>query len=1017
MPKSGFSRWIRAACRLLPSGAAFAIACLAAVTLFAPEGSQAQVSSSDPTQLLRSILQGPNAINNSGLGALQQQKQSTNPLALLPATSAASQLPPSRLEQIMSARASVKLSQFGYDLVGTGQPVVVPQTGGVADDYILGPGDQLVVSLRGQESSDYTVNVDRNGTVALPRVAPINAAGRTMAEFRQQLADAVKRSYVSTQVSVAVTQLRQISVVVAGEVNIPGSRLLTGLSTPLDAILLSGGVKKTGSLRNVILVRGNQRSTIDLYSLLTQRGEGRMRNLTDGDKIIVPPIGRTVAVTGWVRTPGIYELPPGTAQISSAALMRLAGGLEVRGRYRLSVLRFQAHNGASSMESLPNGGGTIRDSEILFVQPGADLTQEQATLSGGVSLAGTYSVGKSGTLASILKAPGALGTNPYTLFGIISRRDPSTMLRTLIPITPIAVVRGTENTNVLSDDIVRVFSDDENRLITAVVDAFRARRESADEALRAPAAAVFNISPPPAMPLDPNVTTSATQTNPNTAALLAAAQGLPGASSSNNTQQPTQNSNTPPVPNTERQDIAQLSVQTLGDGGLLTNAAPSNGYKPYGGQSVQSQISGNLASSGINAQTAAALAGQQGVQALQQSNLQQQEDQLANLNANVQLPPNMQQQQVIAGQVPTNVGVQTFGQLARQLNVDPLVLVHFLMDRTLRIDGAIHGPGTFLIGPSVTLTDLVTAAGGTLDWVDTHQVELVTTAVDTSVGSAHTTHQLVALNDPSQAQILVKPRDEIRLHQIDTVVGAGSVTLQGQVRYPGTYQFERGERLSELLLRAGGLTDVAYPYGTVFLRKSAADIERQSYARAARDLENQVAAGITLIGSDKVPPTALADMQAFLYELRNTTPLGRITVTADPALLASSPSHDILLESGDVIYIPQRSSTVSVMGEVLQPGAFPAQANMSVKDYLNRAGGVSQLADDSLTFVVLPDGTARQANLSWLNFDNPSIPPGSTIVVPRNAAILDTRQIILDITSIFRDLAVGAASLAVISRN
>ena len=171
MPKSGFSRWIRAACRLLPSGAAFAIACLAAVTLFAPEGSQAQVSSSDPTQLLRSILQGPNAINNSGLGALQQQKQSTNPLALLPATSAASQLPPSRLEQIMSARASVKLSQFGYDLVGTGQPVVVPQTGGVADDYILGPGDQLVVSLRGQESSDYTVNVDRNGTVALPRVA------------------------------------------------------------------------------------------------------------------------------------------------------------------------------------------------------------------------------------------------------------------------------------------------------------------------------------------------------------------------------------------------------------------------------------------------------------------------------------------------------------------------------------------------------------------------------------------------------------------------------------------------------------------------------------------------------------------------------------------------------------------------------------------------------------------------------------------------------------------------------
>jgi len=1010
MPKSGLSQWIRAFCRLLPPGAALAIACLASVTFLSDRSQAQQVpQSSDPTQVLRSILQGPNAIDNSGLNTVQPP-QNTNPMTFLPALPNQSSLPPSRLEQIMSRRASVTLSQFGYDLVGSGQPVVVPQTGGVADDYILGPGDQIVVSFRGQENSEYTISVDRNGTVVLPRMPPINVSGRTLGEFRQQLAQSVKRAYVSTQAFASIGQLRQISVIVSGEVYIPGARLLTGLLTPLDAILLSGGIKKTGSLRHVILVRGGQRISVDLYNLLTQRGGGHIDRLTDGDKIIVPPIGRTVAVTGWVRTPGIFELAPGTAQISSAALLKLAGGLEVRGRYRLSVLRFQA-NGVSNLESLPAGGGTVRDSEILFVQPGADQTQQQATLSGGTPLAGAYSVGRAGTLASILKAPGALGTNPYTLFGVVSRRDPATMLRSLIPITPIAVVRGNEDMNLVSDDIVRVFSDDENRLITAVVDAFRLRRQAAEEALRAPAAGVYN-SPPPPPTLSALPATTPTNGSPTDAASLLAAPKTQTPQPQINPQ--SNQTNTNPTPNTERQDIAELSVQTLGDGGVLTNNSPTNGYMPYGTQSNQNFGSNSVNS--INAQAAAVLAAQQqGSQPAQTSGSQSQRS--ANLNADTSLPPNMQQQQVVAGQVPTNEGVQTFGQLARQLNVDPLVLVHFLMDHSLTIDGAVHGPGTFLVGPDVTLADLVTGAGGTVGWVDARSVELVTTAIDQATGSARTTHQLVALNDPAQARTLVKPRDEIRLHQIDTVVGAGSVTLQGQVRYPGTYQFERGERLSELLLRAGGLTDVAYPYGTVFLRKSAADIERQSYARAARDLENQVAAGMTVIGSDKVPPTALSDMQAFIYELRNTTPLGRITVTADPALLASDPSHDILLESGDVIYIPQRSSTVSVMGEVLQPGAFPARPNMSVKDYLDRAGGYSQFADDSLTFVVLPDGTARQADSSWLNFDNPNIPPGSTIVVPRNAAILDTRQIILDITGIFRDLAVGAASLAVISRN
>lgn len=1012
MLKSVWLRRIRLVSRLLVSGAILSFVALAFFALLPSARLEAQVGSSSSAQALQSLLQGSGVSGTTGFN-IGQQPANQNPLTFLPAVTNAPLLPPSRLEQILSQRAGVTLNQFGYDLVGTGQPVVVPQMGSVADSYILGPGDELAVSFRGQESSEYTVDVDRDGNISLPRISPINVSGRTMGEFRQLLASAVKRSYVSTQVYVSLTRLRQVSVIVAGDVFVPGTRLVTGLSTPLDAILLSGGIRKTGSLRNITLVRRGQRTSIDLYDLLTQRSGASNITLTDGDKIIVPPIGKTVAVAGWVRRPGIYELAPGTAGISASALLRLAGGLELRGRYRLAVARVLS-DGSTNLEALVRNEGTIRDSEILFVQPAADQINSQATLSGGIPLAGNYSTRGATTLTEMLKAPGALGQNPYTLFGIISRRDPSTMLRTLIAITPIAVVRGDETMPLKTDDIVRVFSSDESRLMTAVVEEFKRRREAADEALRNPALADYSDQ------------LANQQLSQSSSAATAAANASNAAKNAQGLSQTSTQSN--PVvapsglPNTERQDIADLSVETLGDGGVLTNNPPANGYTTYA--SVPSMAAQPLPVSPGGSTASQIAAGQSSVPTAQtqQQGIPQPSYASSVLPGGAQqspmnLPPNMQQQQIEPGQVPTNESAETFGQLARQLNIDPLVLVHFLIDRALTVDGAVHGPGTYFVGPHATLQDVVTAAGGAIRSADERSVELISTTIDPSTGSAHTANTLVALNDPAQAQQIVRPLDEIRLNKIDTVVDAGSVTLQGQVRYPGTYHFQRGERLSELLLRAGGLTDVAYPYGTVYLRKSAADTERQSYLRAARDLENQVAAGITVMGSDKTPPEALTQMQSFIAELRSTTPVGRITVAADPALLASNPADDILLEPGDVIYVPQRSSTVSVMGEVLQPGTFQDRANVSADDYIDRAGGYTQFANKSMTFVVYPDGTARQLDSSWLNFDSSAIPPGSTIVVPRDAAILDTRQIILDITGIFRDLAVGAASLAVIARN
>jgi polysaccharide export outer membrane protein len=270
-------------------------------------------------------------------------------------------LPPSRLEQIMSARANAKLQQFGYDQLGVGRTVTVPETGAVADDYILGPGDEIAVSLRGQENSDFRTTVDRDGRVVLPRLSPIAATGRSFGSFREDVNALVRRAYVASTASVSLGRVRQISVLVSGEVNVPGQRLVTGLSSAMDAILLSGGVKKSGSLRKIRIQRGDHVYDIDLYSVLTGSGRGSSMRMADGDRIIVPPLGSAVAVAGLVRRPGIYELPAHASSMTARALLNLAGGQEVRGRYRLAVQRIEP-DGRLNLVSLQGESGMVRDS-------------------------------------------------------------------------------------------------------------------------------------------------------------------------------------------------------------------------------------------------------------------------------------------------------------------------------------------------------------------------------------------------------------------------------------------------------------------------------------------------------------------------------------------------------------------------------------------------------------------------------------------------------------------------------
>ncbi|HMH65677.1 MAG TPA: SLBB domain-containing protein, partial [Rhizomicrobium sp.] len=150
--------------------------------------------------------------------------------------------------------------------------------------------------------------------------------------------------------------------------------------------------------------------------------------------------------------------------------------------------------------------------------------------------------------------------------------------------------------------------------------------------------------------------------------------------------------------------------------------------------------------------------------------------------------------------------------------------------------------------------------------------------------------------------------------------------------------------------------------------------------------------------------------------LRTQKGLGRIAMAADPSVLAANPQLDPLLEAGDVVFIPQRPSTITVLGEVMQPGSYSYIPGRTVADYVKKAGGYAQYSDEDLTYIVMPDGEARRVETSWLGFDVNSLPPGSSIVVPRDLAPLTARQVVLDVTGIMSSLAVTIASLAILAK-
>jgi polysaccharide export outer membrane protein len=346
---------------------------------------QQQSNQQDQTQT------GPRALTQSQQTSSQQQQQDktqTERNGRFPVINPLEPVQLTAFQRLTAASVGKVLPMFGATLFTN-----VPSTFSPVDripvtpDYVIGPGDELLIRIWGQVTLDGHFTVDRSGNVYIPQVGAVRVAGVSFAQLTDFLRAQVSRNFRNFDINVNIGQLRSIQVFIVGEAKRPGSYTISSLSTLVNALFASGGPSPMGSLRKIQVKRGAQTvTTFDFYDLLLKGDKSKDVQLVSGDVIYIPPVGPMVAIAGSVDVPALYEITPGS---TVQDVIALAGGLSTLAQDKqVRVERIKHHDDRTILDVSLDATGmttTLSDGDILEVTPIIDRFRTAVTLRGNVA--------------------------------------------------------------------------------------------------------------------------------------------------------------------------------------------------------------------------------------------------------------------------------------------------------------------------------------------------------------------------------------------------------------------------------------------------------------------------------------------------------------------------------------------------------------------------------------------------------------------------------------------------------
>lgn len=333
--------------------------------------------------------------------------------------------------------------------------------------------------------------------------------------------------------------------------------------------------------------------------------------------------------------------------------------------------------------------------------------------------------------------------------------------------------------------------------------------------------------------------------------------------------------------------------------------------------------------------------------------------------------------------------------------------------QTIRISGPVRYPGEYPMPATRSLADAVFVAGGLKDSASLYQAEVARyTTDDDGIGQTNILNVNLADAMAGNADLSLQSRDTILIKSIPDFAKTRTITLAGEVRYPGEYTFRDGETLKDVLQRAGGVTSNAFPRGAVFTREKLRQLEAQRLREAEERLQGDLL-GVQLQGDSFGGQNAerVQQVQGLLEEVQNSRPVGRMVIDL-AAVLENENYQAIRLQDGDRLTIPTIPQSVSVFGEVQFPTSHLHQTGLTVDDYLERSGGPTRQADESRVYIVKADGSVTLPQRSrWFGGRSQQLEPGDTIIMPIDVDRLNQLELWTNVSQIVYQIALGAAAV------
>ncbi len=757
------------------------------------------------------------------------------------------------------------------------------------DDYIMSVGDRIHIHVYGDRDKSYSVKIKSNGTIDLAYIGPIKLGGMKFINAKKSLIESLKKHFQMSDFDVNIDKYSTIQVTLIGDVKYPGLYNLSSFATVKDLLIVSKGIRKSASVRDIIVKRGSKViAHLDFYDLLFRGKPFDTVLLKHGDIVIIKKAKKLVSINGAVNNRAIFELK-GKETLKS--LIDYAGGMRPdASKAEIKISRYDNNAKQKTYKVAYNKSKnfTMKDGDRVYIYPLDFTSKNSINVYGNVIRPGAYNLNKEHTLNAFFKEVLKNGKekfflpNTYFEYGLIKHYGKDLQYSST-SFNILDVISGKKRVQLSANDELFIYA--------------------------------FN-----------DIYTNSYITTKGTPLIKAG----------------------------KLQYIAGMTIQDAlnasGINGVLDDKVRVTTYATKDFMPKTTFYS-----------------------------LKSQGDTVLNAYD--------------------------------EIEVFDYYNTHLLEPVTIR--GEVIKPISVSYEQNMSVADLVNMAGGLTQKAYNRNIEIVRYKLDKNEERVRTILKIDTTKQPF-SDIKLQAYDEVRIFKIPKWNENRSVILKGEVKFPGTYSIESGEKISSVIERAGGFTDNAFVEGTVFTRESIRKRQQSEYKSNLARLKRKLALFNAMpANAKKASVTSTAKLDEVMTEAEKYTPLGRVSIVMDRNITKlEEGKYNLVLKDQDTITIPSQMDTVTVFGEVFNPTSFVYNDDLDGEDYIKLASGFSQGADESSVYVIHADGTSEPIVSGWWIFSSyADIQKGDTVVVPLYIKEYNQLEVWDSVSKILASFAITAATM------